>query len=165
MPSYPPVMACELRPAGAGRWSCECGATVSNPAAKLGPCPAKRARAAGDSFTAPDVVQRPTIDERVEAHGPEVVEVWGLAKRAKSLARELGRWLMAGCPRRSPAEQNAIAAICRACPKVRVMSSGAIRCSICGCATGSGSEPPSHEEHALKLLIATTHCPDNPPRW
>lgn len=164
MPSYPPELACTLKQIADKQFACECGVLTNNPNAKIGPCAAKRARAAGERFEPVEVTPRPTVEERIQAHGEEVAQVWGRMRQAASLVKELGRWLMHGCPIRPAEERDRLAAICRACPRVRVMSSGAIRCSICGCGTGS-AEPPEHEEHALKLLIGTTHCPDNPARW
>jgi hypothetical protein len=108
---------------------------------------------------------RPEVDveQLVAAAGDSAGEVWGLLRRATSLAREVTRWALAGCPIRSVDEQRRIVAICRACPLVRIGDAGGVGCSICGCRAAGRSLSP--EDHGLKIKLATTRCPDSPARW
>jgi hypothetical protein len=100
------------------------------------------------------------IDAEVEQLGVEVVETWGLLKRAKSYVSARFAWRRAGYPVRTEAEQLAIASICAACPK-RLETEDGIACGICGCAVSR--ESPG--VHSLKIRMGTEHCPDKPPRW
>lgn len=102
----------------------------------------------------------PDRSEQVKAHGPEAVEAWSLIRQTQSLAAEATKWVLAGCPLRSEDEQQAIEAICAACPKRVAIESG-IACGICGCAVAR--KDPG--EHSLKIKMATTHCPDKPALW
>jgi len=102
----------------------------------------------------------PDRNKQVEECGPEAVETWGLIRQATSLAAESTKWVLAGCPLRSNDEQLAIEAICRVCPKRKETEDG-ITCGICGCDVSRKSP----DEHALKIRMATTHCPDKPARW
>lgn len=78
-------------------------------------------------------------------------------KLAMQFAKELAKWTAAGFPRRNRWEREEIAAICSSCQNY-VDERGDDRgyCGICFC--------PVHR-YSQKLKWATTHCPDDPPKW
>jgi hypothetical protein len=128
-------------------------------------CKSVAAQAARQAVADPS--QRPqrqlpltVAESRVAEHGAEAVEVWSLAQQAGSLASAQAVWAAAGFPLRCVAEQQAIEAICRECPRSVKTKSG-LSCGICGCAVVREDA----EKHTLKIRMATTHCPDKPARW
>ena len=144
---------CVFESAGDGTFICSCGTRSSSQTVMAGPCMARGTRS---SRPAPK-----SIDDIVEANGtPQVAEAWSKIRQAKSLVTESLRWAVAGCPTRTAEEVKQIGEICAACPNLKMDRDGNGRCGICGCMVASDSQ-----EDKLKLLMATTKCPDNPPRW
>lgn len=127
--------------------------------------------AVGDCTPRQSLEPSPAIERRAEVDVEQLVavagesagEVWGLLRRATSLAREVTRWALAGCPIRPVDEQRRIVAICRGCPLANIDDAGGVGCSICGCRAAGESLSP--EDHGLKIKLATTRCPDSPARW
>ena len=81
-----------------------------------------------------------------------------VAQMGAQYATELAKWTAAGFPRRNRVERNRVLAICLECkhftkhPRISLQG----RCDICLCPIGRWTQ---------KLKWATTHCPDEPPRW
>ena len=115
-----------------------------------------------DNYVPPPAPPAPepleSFDASAESHGPAVVEAWGIAKRAFSLARAARKWALAGFPLRTEDQRLQILATCQACPLAR-KSGDSIACSICGCTLAENAG----RDHGLKIKWATTSCPEN--RW
>jgi len=71
-----------------------------------------------------------------------------LGKMAGSLARESVKYIKAGRPKRTEAEQTACRLICVQCEHYQEKSKLGPRCSKCGCCVN------------LKTRWATAHCPE-----
>ena len=87
-------------------------------------------------------VPTPDVDQR---SGP------GLANRAGRYAAAVAKWNLAGRPRRTDAEVDAILAICTPCGQFDGQ-----QCSLCGCRINK-----SKRAIANKARMATEHCPKN----
>jgi len=71
----------------------------------------------------------------------------------RSAAEEMTKWTAAGFPLCSPSQLQARAEVCTSCTHWdSAMWGGAGGCKICRCTK-------------LKLYMATTTCPDKPPKW
>ncbi len=166
-----PTLICEWHdePDASGAYRCRrgCGSFASSRNSIVGPCPAKQQRAAMIVASTPRAETKPagpSHDEQVEKIGrEEVTEVWSRIKQAKSLVREIGRWILAGCPIRTDDEQRAILAECVKCPRA-ILEGDAITCGVCGCKTGNRAAL-SPDDFGLKIKMGTTFCPATPPRW
>jgi hypothetical protein len=80
-------------------------------------------------------------------------EKLGFFGLAKNLASSLVAWQKAGRPVVSSEQWNFRISICRNCPYWQEVGNSQIaRCTKCGCSSG-------------KLLLATSKCPLDPPRW
>ena len=95
-----------------------------------------------------------------------ITELPSLRKQVVSYAKEIRRWQKAGQPNRSDAEVERLYGICSSqtepCrffrPPTGDEKKG--RCSICGCRVNVSVYGVLN-----KLRMATTSCPDDPPRW
>jgi len=92
----------------------------------------------------PHQTQTPSAEETPK-HG-----FFGLAK---NLATSLIAWQKAGRPVVTSEQWDARLAICRGCEYWQeIGTTNVARCKKCGCSSG-------------KLLLATSRCPLNPPKW
>jgi hypothetical protein len=73
-----------------------------------------------------------------------------LFQKAASLTKSMMGWVGTGFKTRTEKEQEAILDICRKCDK---FNPTAVSCSLCGC------------NMPLKVRLANSKCPDNPPKW
>lgn len=77
----------------------------------------------------------------------------GYVGMAKNLAKSLVEWQRAGRPVVSKEQWNKRISICRGCEFWQEVGESQIaRCRKCGCSSG-------------KLLLSTSRCPLNPPKW
>lgn len=77
----------------------------------------------------------------------------GYIGMAKNLAKSLVEWQRAGRPVVSKEQWNKRISICRGCEFWQEVGESQIaRCRKCGCSSG-------------KLLLSTSRCPLNPPKW
>ena len=77
----------------------------------------------------------------------------GFLGLAKNLATSLIAWQKAGRPVVTSEQWDARLAICRGCEYWQeIGTTNVARCKKCGCSSG-------------KLLLATSRCPLNPPKW
>ena len=80
-------------------------------------------------------------------------EKLGFKKLAKNLSQSLIAWNKAGRPIVSTTQWDYRLSICRGCEFWQEVGKTQIaRCKKCGCSSG-------------KLLLATSSCPLNPPKW
>ena len=79
-------------------------------------------------------------------------------KKAWSYAKAYAKWRAAGSPVRTPEEQAAVLAICKACPlyQPHKKANRPGRCGICGCKLNINGD---------KVRFSTESCPADPPRW
>lgn len=85
-----------------------------------------------------------------------------LIELLKQYKKERKIWKDAGCPMRTKERIQELHSICEACPNFnpgKGMVPGYDQCDLCQC----NLHPKKDELN--KLSWATTHCPDNPPRW
>jgi hypothetical protein len=81
-----------------------------------------------------------------------------LSERIKSYLAELKKWEEAGKPTRSIDRIKELYEVCKSCPNYFDTFGIGGRCNLCGCLINTGV--------ALnKLSLATTKCPDDPPKW
>lgn len=77
----------------------------------------------------------------------------GFLGLAKNLVTAMATWQRAGRPIVTSEQWNKRITICRGCPHWQeIRKSNIARCKKCGCSSG-------------KLLLATSKCPLNPPKW
>ena len=80
----------------------------------------------------------------------------------KQYNKERKKWKKAGKPMRSEQEMKRIYEICKQCPMFNPGGGyvpGYDQCDICKC------NLDSKKKKLNKIAWATTHCPDNPPKW
>ena len=86
----------------------------------------------------------------VEAEKPDKP---GFVDLAKNLTKSLIEWQRAGRPVVTSEQWNKRLSICRDCRFwSEIKTTNVARCTKCGCSSG-------------KLLLSTSKCPLNPPKW
>lgn len=102
---------------------------------------------------------KPTPSPTSVAHHPQEelaqtsAEKHGFFGLAKNLTNSLMAWQKAGRPVVTSEQWNSRLTICRGCEFWQELGNTNIaRCKKCGCSSG-------------KLLLATSRCPLNPPKW
>ena len=96
----------------------------------------------------------PTHNENTsEANSEDEVNKQGFFGLAKNLATSLLAWQRSGRPVVSSQQWDERIRICRGCEYWQELgTTNVARCKKCGCSSG-------------KLLLATSKCPLNPPKW
>ena len=95
-------------------------------------------------------VNKPNIDKKTSNADDESTTYIGMAK---NLAKSLLEWQQAGRPVVNSSQWNKRIKICRGCEFWQEIGESQIaRCKKCGCSSA-------------KLLLSTSRCPLNPPKW
>ena len=81
-----------------------------------------------------------------------------LSERIKNYLEELNKWESAGKPTRSIDRIKELYEVCKGCPNYFDTFGIGGRCNLCGCLINTGVT-------LNKLSLATTRCPDDPPKW
>jgi len=101
----------------------------------------------------PTPTPRPKSPEQPKKDSDDTTKISGFVGLAKNLTNSLLAWQKAGRPVVTSDQWNTRISICRGCVHWQELGTTNIaRCKKCGCSSG-------------KLLLATSKCPLNPPKW
>ena len=106
----------------------------------------KRYKKETDNLSSKDDTKHSSVDSNNHKNN-------GIMNLAKNLSNSLIQWNRAGRPTVNNEQWNKRLSICRQCQYWQeVGQSQVARCKKCGCSSG-------------KLLLSTSQCPLNPPKW